>query len=234
MIITIFILASNLIGIGVSVLLLTIAFPKPSIFSDAPLWVTFAAIPAYIAIALALGTFIITRRLLSALRWSIEERKPTPADERATFQAPLWVGLGVLALWGIGTALNTTLYGLADSTFIPVVGFSVSFVGILVAAFSYLFTEFALRPVAAQALEAGHAPTQLDTQAVVTFGLKAIRSTRLTRDSAVLSAFDRKPAISLETICCASPAPRPACTIAVASTLICSPGERPASTSRSK
>jgi adenylate cyclase len=160
-IITTFILATNLIGIGVAVLLLTIAFPVPSIFSDAPLWVTFAAIPAYIGIALALGTFLITRRLINALRWSIEERKPTPADEHATFQAPLWLGVGVLALWGVGAALNTTLYGLANSTFIPIVGFSVSFVGILVAAFSYLFTEFALRPVAAQALEAGHAPTRL-------------------------------------------------------------------------
>src|SRR3984957_6817311 len=61
LIITTFILATNLIGIGVAVLLLTIAFPVPSIFSDAPLWVTFAAIPAYIAVALALGTFFITR-----------------------------------------------------------------------------------------------------------------------------------------------------------------------------
>jgi len=161
LIITIFILATNLVGIGVAVLLLTIAFPVPSIFSDAPLWVTFAVIPAYIAIALALGTLVITRRLINALRWSIEERKPTPADERSAFLAPYWLAFGVLLLWAIGTALLTTLYGLANHTFIPVVGFCVSFPGILVAAFSYLFTEFALRPVAAQALEAGHAPTRL-------------------------------------------------------------------------
>src|ERR1700679_4063381 len=72
LIITTFILATNLIGIGVAVLLLTIAFPVPSIFSAPPLGVTFAAIPAYIAVALALGTFFITRRLVNALRWSIE------------------------------------------------------------------------------------------------------------------------------------------------------------------
>ncbi|MFZ0902935.1 MAG: adenylate/guanylate cyclase domain-containing protein [Mycobacterium sp.] len=161
LIITVFILATNLIGIGVTVLLLTIAFPAPSIFSDAPLWITFAVAPAYIAIALALGTYLITRRLITALRWAIEERKPTRADERATFLAPLWLALSVLALWGLGAALLTTLYGLADSTFIPIVGFSVSFVGILVATFSYLFTEFALRPVAAQALEAGRVPRRL-------------------------------------------------------------------------
>ena len=161
LIITVFILATNLIGIGVAALLLTIAFPTPSIFSDAPLWITFVVVPAYVAIALALGTYFITRRLITALRWAIEERKPTLADERATFLAPLWLGLGVLALWGVGAALNTTLYALTDTTFIPIVGFSVSFVGILVAAFSYLFTEFALRPVAAQALEAGRVSRRL-------------------------------------------------------------------------
>src|ERR1700756_3557505 len=160
-ILTTFIVGTNVIGIGVAVLLLTIAFPAPSIFSDAPLWITFAVGPAYIGIALALGTYLITRRLITGLRWAIEGSKPTPADERATFLAPLWLAVGVLALWGIGAALLTTLYGLADPTFIPIVGFSVSICGILVATASYLFTEFALRPVAAQALEAGRAPRRL-------------------------------------------------------------------------
>src|SRR5271163_1001319 len=161
LILTVFILATNLIGIGVALLLLSIAFPSPSIFSDAPLWITFAVAPAYIAVALALGTYWITRRTITALRWAIEEREPTPADERSTFTAPFWLAFGVLVLWGIGTGLLTTLYGLADSTFIPIVGFSVSFCGILVSTGCYLLTEFALRPVAAQALEAGRAPRRL-------------------------------------------------------------------------
>ncbi len=114
-IITVFILATNLIGIGVATLLLAVAFPVPSIFSDAPLWIAFAVAPAYIAIALALGTLLITRRLVNALRWSIEERKPTPADERSTFLAPYWLAVGVLVLWAIGAVLLTTLYGLTDT-----------------------------------------------------------------------------------------------------------------------
>jgi adenylate cyclase len=161
LILTVFILAANLIGIGVAVLLLAIAFPSPSIFSDAPLWITFAVAPAYIAVALAIGTYWITRRTVSVLRWAIEERKPTPADERSTFMAPFRLAFGVLILWGVGAGLLTTLWGLADSTFIPIVGFSVSICGILVATASYLFTEFALRPVAAQALEAGRVPRRL-------------------------------------------------------------------------
>jgi adenylate cyclase len=160
-ILTAFILGTNVIGVGVTMLLLTIAFPAPSVFSDAPLWITFAVGPAYVALALALGTYLITRRTIGVLRWAIEERQPTPADERNTFLAPFYLSLGVLVLWGIGATLMTTLYGLADSMFIPIVGFSVSFVGILVATASYLFAEFALRPVAAQALEAGRAPRRL-------------------------------------------------------------------------
>src|SRR5271170_1190695 len=161
LILTVFIVGSNLIGIAVATLLLTVAFPTPSIFSDAPLWITFGVTPAYCAVALGLGTYLITRRTIAALRWSIEEHEPTPADERATFAAPFWLALGVLVLWVLGTGLLTTLYGLADSTFIPIVGFCVSVCGILVSTACYLFTEFALRPVAAQALEAGGAPRRL-------------------------------------------------------------------------
>ncbi|QNI08034.1 HAMP domain-containing protein [Mycobacterium kubicae] len=160
-ILTAFILGANLIGIGVAVLLLTLAFPSPSVFSDAPRWITFGVSPAYIAVALALGTFWITRRTVTALRWAIEERKPNAADERNTFLAPFYLAAGVLTLWGVGAALLTTLYAQANTTFIPIVGFVVSFAGILVSTACYLFTEFALRPVAAQALEAGHAPRRL-------------------------------------------------------------------------
>jgi adenylate cyclase len=161
LILTVFIVGANLIGIAVATLLLTVAFPKPSIFSDAPLWISFVVAPAYCAVALGVGIFLITHRTIGALRWAIEEHEPTPADEHATFTAPFWLAFGVLMLWVLGTALLTTLYGSANSTFIPIVGFCVSVCGILVSTACYLFTEFALRPVAAQALEAGRTPRRL-------------------------------------------------------------------------
>ena len=161
LILTVFILATNLTGIGVALLLLGVALPSPSIFNDAPGWITWAVAPGYVAVALALGAYWITHRTMAALRWAIEERKPNLNDERNTFLAPFWLAIGVLVLWGIGAALLTTLYGLTNTLFIPIVGFSVSFCGILVATACYLFTEFALRPVAAQALEAGAAPQRL-------------------------------------------------------------------------
>lgn len=162
-IMTVFVVTVNLIGIGVVMLLVTVAIPAPSIFTDAPLWITFAAMPAYVAIALALGTYWITRRTVLALRWAIEGRTPSGRDEHNTFLAPGRVAVVDLVLWGCGAALSTTLYGLADKMFIPRFLFVVSICGVLVATGSYLVAEFALRPVAAQALEAGHPPRRLTT-----------------------------------------------------------------------
>jgi adenylate cyclase len=130
-ILTVLVTIVNLVGIGVATLLVTVAIPVPSVFTDAPWWVTFAAIPAYITVAFVLGGSWITRRTVSALRWAIEDREPTPVDERNTFGAPWRLAMVDLILWGVGTALSTTLYGLANTMFIPrflfAVGFSLDF-----------------------------------------------------------------------------------------------------------
>ena len=160
-ILTVFILVWNTLGIAIVVLLVAVVIPVPSIFSDAPLWITFAVTPAYIGLALIVGTLGITRRTVNALRWSIEGRSPTHEDQRNTFLAPWRVARAHLILWGIGTALLTTLYGLQDVAFIPRFLFCVGFCGVVVATACYLVTEFALRPVAAQALEAGPPPRRL-------------------------------------------------------------------------
>lgn len=158
---TVMVLGANLIGIGAALILVIVAIPAPSVFNDAPAWITFGVGPAYVASALAVGTYWITRRTVLALRWAIEERKPTPTDERNTFLAPWRIALVDLVLWGAGTLLLTVLYGLVDTMFIPRFLFGVSFCGVLVATACYLLAEFALRPVAAQALEAGPPPRRL-------------------------------------------------------------------------
>ena len=160
-ILTVFLLFWNLLGIAVTLLLITVAFPVPSVFTDAPAWITFGVVPAYICVALVLGIFWITRGTVKALRWSIEERRPTREDHRNTFLAPWRVAKAHLILWGAGTALLTTLYGLVDAVFIPRFLFSVGFAGVIVATACYLTTEFALRPVAAQALAVGPSPRRL-------------------------------------------------------------------------
>lgn len=157
-IMTVVIVGTNLMGIGVVILLVTVAYPVPSVFSDAPKWLTFGVVPAYVVTALVAGTYWITRGTIRKLRWAITERPPTPEDERHALMAPWRVSLGVLSLWGVAVALFTTLYGLAHAIFIPIVGLTTAVCGILVATGCYLCTEFALRPVAAQALAAGRPP----------------------------------------------------------------------------
>lgn len=155
-IVTVYILVANLTGIGVTVLLVAVAFPAPSVYTDAPWWVTFAVAPAYATIALALGTYWMTTRIVTtSIRWAIEERRPTQADQRNTLLVPFRVAVGHIILWDFGGVLLATLYGLANRLFIPIILFSVTICGVSVATNCYLFTEFALRPVAAQALDAG-------------------------------------------------------------------------------
>ena len=160
-ILTFFILFTNILGIAVSLLLNAVAIPVPSVFTDAPAWLTWAVVPAYMLVALAFGTAWITSRTVGSLRWAIEERTPTRTDQHNVFLAPWRVAKKLLLLWGIGTVLLTLLYGLQNSAFIPRFLLAVGFPGIVVATACYMITEFALRPIAAQALEAGRPPRRL-------------------------------------------------------------------------
>jgi adenylate cyclase len=55
-ILTFSILFTNMLGIGVALLMITVAIPVPSVFTDAPAWLTFGVAPAYIVFALLVGT----------------------------------------------------------------------------------------------------------------------------------------------------------------------------------
>ncbi|MBX7456249.1 HAMP domain-containing protein [Mycolicibacterium sp. 3033] len=160
-ILTTFVVVANLIGIGVATLVVTVAFPTPNVFDSSVAWITFIVVPAYLVAALVIGVFWATRRVMNNVRWAIEERPPTRDDQRNTFLAPWRLTRVLLVLWGLGTVVLTTLYGLHDADFIPKWLLGVSFPGIVVSASCYLFTEFALRPVAAQALEAGKPPRRV-------------------------------------------------------------------------
>ncbi len=157
-ILTTFVIIANLIGIGVATLVVTVAFPSPNVFAPDVRWITFIAFPVYLFGASIVGTFWATYRVMENVRWATEEREPTKEDQRNTFFAPWRLTRVLLILWGIGTVVLTTMYALVDTQFIPKWLLGISFPGIVVSASCYLFTEFALRPVAAQALEVGPPP----------------------------------------------------------------------------
>jgi adenylate cyclase len=160
-ILTLFVVLANLIGIGVATLVVVVAFPTPSVFDPSVRWITFIAVPTYVVAALIVGVFWATRRVFANVRWAIEERTPTKDDQRNTFLAPWRLTRVLLFLWGVGTILLSTLYAMVDTDFIPKWLLGISFPGIVVSASCFLFTEFALRPVAAQALEAGRPPRRV-------------------------------------------------------------------------
>src|ERR1700754_5046083 len=54
-ILTIFVVVANLIGIGVAALVVMVAFPTPSVFEPSVRWITFIAVPVYVAAALVVG-----------------------------------------------------------------------------------------------------------------------------------------------------------------------------------
>ncbi|OBK26888.1 hypothetical protein A5634_24060 [Mycobacterium asiaticum] len=153
---SLYIVLANLTSIGVVLVLLSFAFPEPNIYREAPRWVTYGVAPAYAIVALAVGTFWITTRIVTvATRWMIEGRAPNRIDGRNTVLAPFRVALVHVALWDVGAILLAVLYGISNDLFIPIVLFTILICGLTVATNSYLFTEFALRPAAAQVLEAG-------------------------------------------------------------------------------
>lgn len=160
-ILTVFILAVNMIGIALAYLLNAVAFPEPNVFDDVPTWVWAAVVPAYIGVAVVLGTWWMYARTMRELRWAIEGRRPTQEDLRSTLLTPWRIALSHLVLWGGGAALLTTIYGLYDPLFIPRLSLTLIFCGMVVATTAYLSAEFALRPVAAVALSAGRPPRRL-------------------------------------------------------------------------
>ncbi|AKK28926.1 adenylate/guanylate cyclase domain-containing protein [Mycobacterium sp. EPa45] len=159
--VTVSLLTVNVIGILVAALLVSVAYPVPSVFDDVPPWLTYGVAPAYAAAALAFGSWWITTRTVNDLRWAAEGRPPTLVDQRNAFFTPWRVAMAQLALWTVGTVAFTILYGLFDTEFIPRILLVTGFSGVLVSTSAYLATEFALRPVAALALAAGPPPHRL-------------------------------------------------------------------------
>lgn len=156
-------LAANMVGIAVAIVLVTIALPEPSIYDSEVLWISLIVAPAWIVLSLATGTAWVTKRTIKALRWATEDRTPTREDQRRTLATPTRVSMMNMLLWLVAAALLTLLSGLQDARYIPKIGLVMVFCGIVVSAACYLFTEFALRPIAALALEAGRPQGRLSS-----------------------------------------------------------------------
>lgn len=154
LVITIGVIVANLIGVGLAIALATVGIPEPSIPWDA-WWMNYLVVPLYIAIAFVLGATIGTVRLVRSLRWSIRREEPNAAQAKAAIVGPWRLTALQALLWGVGTVVMTVGYGIINPELIPKTALVIGLSGVVVCAISYQITEFALRPAAAAALEAG-------------------------------------------------------------------------------
>lgn len=149
---TLTIVATNVVGAVSATLLIAFVIPSHS-SPDTPIIVANAiAIPLYVALAVGVGIAWGTGRIVSSLRWAIAEREPDEHDQRAALRAPMELVKVQGALWGLATVVFTAINGFLDHELIVTTSVAVGAVGLVTCANTYLFSEFILRPVAAQAL----------------------------------------------------------------------------------
>lgn len=146
---------THLVGAVIAATLINVVIPGPSVLTLQFLPVTVILVPVYVIAAIVVGSVAGTRHGLRRLRWAVEDRPPTVAEQRIALNMPLRMTLQQGGLWAIGLVLFTTSFGIIDPDTIPKVSLTILLSGATVCGFVYMFTEFALRPVAARALEAG-------------------------------------------------------------------------------
>jgi len=111
------------------------------------------AVPVYVGVAVVIGAGTVTVSALRALRWTIEDRVPDADERRTTLRLPWRLTLIQTVLWLGGLVIFTVLAAVKQSEAVLGAVFAVGIAGLVVSAIAYLFTEFALRPVAARALQ---------------------------------------------------------------------------------
>ncbi|TQF67239.1 adenylate/guanylate cyclase domain-containing protein [Rhodococcus spelaei] len=146
---------SNLIGAVMVGALITVVIPGPDLLTREYLFVNAVIGPVYVGLAIAVGVLWGTLRAVRGLRWAIDGKAPTRREATTALTMPWRLTQIQAVLWTGGLVVFTLSYGLIGPETIPKVAFTVALSGVTVCAFSYLFSEFALRPAAARALEAG-------------------------------------------------------------------------------
>ena len=101
-------LATNLVGAAVVVVIATVVLPLPPA-SGRMVVATAVAVPVYVAVAIVLGTWIGTASSLRALRWQYDDEPPDARAVRRTLRVPVRLTALQFALWATATVLFTVL-----------------------------------------------------------------------------------------------------------------------------
>ncbi|MEV6774044.1 adenylate/guanylate cyclase domain-containing protein [Nocardia sp. NPDC051030] len=155
LLLTIPLLLANLIGIAVACALVVFVLPGPSLLTHRLNLLNFVAVPVVTGVAVLLGFGLGTAYGLRTLRWATDhDQVPTEAEQITASAVPRRLMLMQAVLW-LGTLLVLTmLYAMVDPAYVPKIVLGLGFSAIVVCAYSYLASEFALRVVTARVLEA--------------------------------------------------------------------------------
>lgn len=148
---TVLLVGTNLIGAGLVFVLSTFVIPHPAADHGTVLSLAIG-VPVYVGVAVFVGATWGTTGALRALRWAIDDREPTP-EERVTALGVPWFLTRIQAgLWLGATVLFTLMSVLLQPERAITTALTLGIASLVVSGIAFLFSEFALRPIAAKAL----------------------------------------------------------------------------------
>lgn len=148
---TTLLITTNVVGACVVFLLSTLVLPGPSA-TPATRSSLAIAVPVYVVLAVLVGAGIGTSFSLRSLRWATQGREPSDHERRVALRLPWRLTLVQAGLW-LGAVLAFTVLALVlQPGRALTTAFTIATAGLVVSAIAYLFSEFALRPIAARAL----------------------------------------------------------------------------------
>ncbi len=148
---TVLLVGTNIVGAGLVFVLSSLVIPSPSAERGTRLSLAIG-VPVYVAVAIFVGATWGTAGALRALRWSMEDREPDEEERVKALGVPWFLTRIQAGLWLGATAVFTLLALVFQPERAATTGLTVGIASLVVSGIAFLFSEFALRPVAARAL----------------------------------------------------------------------------------
>ena len=148
---TVLLVGTNLVGAAIVFILATLVIPSPAPEADTLLALAIA-VPVYVGVAIFVGVVWGTAGGLRAHRWAFQDRTPSEEERVAALGVPWFLTKIQAGLWLGATVVFTMLAVILQPERALTTALTVGIASLVVSAVSFLFSEFALRPVAARAL----------------------------------------------------------------------------------
>ena len=153
LLLTVLLVGTNVIGAGIVFVLSALVIPSPGANRGTVLSLAIG-VPVYVVVAVLVGAAWGTAGALRSLRWATRGGDETPTEEQRVeaLGVPWFLTKVQATLWAFATVLFTVLAVIVQPERAVTTAFTVGIASLVVTAIAYLFSEFALRPIAARAL----------------------------------------------------------------------------------